>query len=167
MIDNWLTDRSVNRSIPRLTDRLPVNNPLIRQSVEWRSIDSPIDRFFVRRCFDSRRVCPVRYTPLPDSILAQAANSEPGASINTPFPGDMTPGFHTPASDIDLKKIGQARNTLMDIKLTQVSDSVSGQTVVDPKGYLTDLQSMIPTHGGDIKWVVVQLSSNDGTCCEK
>jgi pre-mRNA-processing factor 6 len=28
--------------------------------------------------------------------------------------------------------------------------SVSGQTVVDPKGYLTDLQSMIPSHGGDI-----------------
>lgn len=35
--------------------------------------------------------------------------------------------------------------------LSQVSDSVSGQTVVDPKGYLTDLNSMIPTHGGDIK----------------
>nr|KAG5694409.1 hypothetical protein BaRGS_017442 [Batillaria attramentaria] len=52
--------------------------------------------------------------------------------------------------DIDMKKIGQARNTLMDIKLTQVSDSVSGQTVVDPKGYLTDLQSMLPSHGGDI-----------------
>jgi len=55
--------------------------------------------------------------------------------------------------EIDMKKIGQARNTLMNIKLTQVSDSVSGQTVVDPKGYLTDLQSMIPTHGGDIKYV--------------
>ena len=27
---------------------------------------------------------------------------------------------------------------------------MTGQTVVDPKGYLTDLQSMIPTHGGDI-----------------
>jgi len=50
-----------------------------------------------------------------------------------------------------MKKIGQARNTLMNIKLTQVSDSVSGQTVVDPKGYLTDLQSMIPTHSGDIR----------------
>ena len=36
------------------------------------------------------------------------------------------------------------------MKLTQVSDSVSGQTVVDPKGYLTDLQSMLPTYGGDI-----------------
>lgn len=32
-----------------------------------------------------------------------------------------------------------------------MSDSVSGQTVVDPKGYLTDLNSMIPTHGGDIR----------------
>ena len=71
----------------------------------------------------------------------------------TSFPGDTTPGFSTPAGDIDMKKIGQARNTLMDLKLTQVSDSVSGQTVVDPKGYLTDLQSMIPTHGGDVQWV--------------
>ena len=39
----------------------------------------------------------------------------------------------------------------MDIKLTQVSDSVTGQTVVDPKYYLTDLQSMIPSHAGDIR----------------
>lgn len=52
--------------------------------------------------------------------------------------------------DLDLRKIGQARNTLMNVKLSQASDSVTGQTVVDPKGYLTDLQSMIPTYGGDI-----------------
>lgn len=32
----------------------------------------------------------------------------------------------------------------------QVSDSVSGQTVVDPKSYLTDLQSVNPTNGADI-----------------
>lgn len=38
----------------------------------------------------------------------------------------------------------------MDIRLSQLSDSVSGQTVVDLKGYLRDLNSMIPTHGGDI-----------------
>lgn len=56
----------------------------------------------------------------------------------------------TPTGDLDLRKIGQARNTLMNVKLSQVSDSVTGQTVVDPKGYLTDLQSMIPTYGGDI-----------------
>ena len=67
------------------------------------------------------------------------------------IPGTMTGmGMLTPSGDLDLRKIGQARNTLMDLKLKQSSDSVSGQTVVDPKGYLTDLQSMIPTHGGDI-----------------
>ena len=54
------------------------------------------------------------------------------------------------SGDIDMKKIGQARNTLMHMKLTQVSDSVSGQTVIDPKGYLTEMQSMLPNYGGDI-----------------
>ncbi|XP_041360586.1 LOW QUALITY PROTEIN: pre-mRNA-processing factor 6-like [Gigantopelta aegis] len=95
-----------------------------------------------------------KFTPVPDSILAKAAAS---TGMNTTlsdkdqrFDGLVTPGFSTPQADIDMKKIGQARNTLMDIKLTQVSDSVSGQTVVDPKGYLTDLQSMLPSHGGDI-----------------
>ena len=28
---------------------------------------------------------------------------------------------------------------------------MNGQTVVDPKGYLTDLQSMLPSSGGDIQ----------------
>ena len=32
----------------------------------------------------------------------------------------------------------------------KASDSVTGQTVVDPKGYLTDLQSLTPSSGGDI-----------------
>lgn len=106
--------------------------------------------------------------------------------LNTPYPGSMTPGLMTPGTgELDMRKIGQARNTLMDMRLSQVSnnhplcccvihtllasspfagfiisypyislqvsDSVSGQTVVDPKGYLTDLNSMIPTHGGDIR----------------
>ena len=66
-------------------------------------------------------------------------------------PGTQTQlGMLTPSGDLDLRKIGQARNTLMQLKLKQSSDSVTGQTVVDPKGYLTDLQSMIPSHGGDI-----------------
>ncbi|CAG0881555.1 unnamed protein product [Cyprideis torosa] len=103
-----------------------------------------------------------KFTPVPDSVIAQAVNY--GASVSTLDPasgiasqvphGTATPGMSTgmltPSGDLDLRKIGQARNTLMDIKLTQVSDSVSGQTVVDPKGYLTDLQSIIPKHGGDI-----------------
>lgn len=42
--------------------------------------------------------------------------------LATPY-GAITPGVNTPGvtpGDIDMKKIGQARNTLMDIKLTQV-----------------------------------------------
>ena len=104
-----------------------------------------------------------RFTPMPDSIIAKTAAStgnmvavdskeQKYGGIATPFMGGtMTPGFRTPANDIDMKTIGEARNTLMGIKLSQVSDSVKGQTVVDPKGYLTDLQSMIPVHSGDIK----------------
>uniref|UniRef100_A0AAR2IL99 Pre-mRNA-processing factor 6 n=1 Tax=Pygocentrus nattereri TaxID=42514 RepID=A0AAR2IL99_PYGNA len=106
-----------------------------------------------------------KLTPVPDSFFAKhlqtgenhttvdplqgqfaGLNTPFPGGLNTPYPGGMTPG----AGELDMRKIGQARNTLMDMRLSQVSDSVSGQTVVDPKGYLTDLNSMIPTYGGDI-----------------
>lgn len=87
-----------------------------------------------------------KFTPLPDSILSHNLGGETTHSIDS----STTPGMLTPTGDLDLRKIGQARNTLMNVKLMQASDSVEGQTVVDPKGYLTDLQSMIPTYGGDI-----------------
>ncbi|XP_077291122.1 pre-mRNA processing factor 6 isoform X2 [Arctopsyche grandis] len=97
-----------------------------------------------------------KFTPLPDSVLSRnlggdsASSLDPTSGLASMNPGVMTPGMLTPTGDMDLRKIGQARNTLMNVKLSQVSDSVTGQTVVDPKGYLTDLQSMIPTYGGDI-----------------
>jgi len=105
-----------------------------------------------------------KYTPMSDRMLASNMGGEMTTSISpvsglasmvpgmaSSIPGMQTNiGMLTPTGDLDLRKIGQARNTLMDLKLKQSSDSVSGQTVVDPKGYLTDLQSMIPSHGGDI-----------------
>lgn len=97
-----------------------------------------------------------KYTPLPDSVLARNLGGEttssidPSSGLASILPG-TTSGMLTPSGDLDLRKIGQARNNLMNVKLSQVSDSVEGQTVVDPKGYLTDLQSMIPSYGGDIK----------------
>lgn len=100
-----------------------------------------------------------KFTPVPDSILA--ANSglsssstttiDPLTGLRSEVPGTSTTGIlSTAPSHLDLRKIGQARNTLMDIKLNQASDSVAGQTVVDPKGYLTDLHSAIPAIGADI-----------------
>lgn len=96
-----------------------------------------------------------KYTPIPDSIISKGLAATQGTTqinaMEQQFGGLTTPfGAQTPSGDIDMKKIGEARTSLMDIKLNQVSDSVLGQTVVDPKGYLTDLQSMIPRHGGDI-----------------
>ncbi|PWA31670.1 hypothetical protein CCH79_00006719 [Gambusia affinis] len=102
-----------------------------------------------------------KLTPVPDSFFSKHLQSGENhtsvdplqglGGLNTPYPGSMTPGLMTPGTgELDMRKIGQARNTLMDMRLSQVSDSVSGQTVVDPKGYLTDLNSMIPTYGGDI-----------------
>ena len=55
---------------------------------------------------------------MSDAMLAQAvganetstaisAREQKYGGLMTPFPGDMTPGFSTPAGDIDMKKIGQ------------------------------------------------------------
>jgi pre-mRNA-processing factor 6 len=91
---------------------------------------------------------------MPDSLLAKAAGLGQDTTMlderEQKYGGISSSLAAGTSTDIDMKKIGQARNTLMDMKLTQVSDSVSGQTVVDPKGYLTDLQSMLPNYGGDI-----------------
>nr|SVE74961.1 EOG090X017X [Daphnia dolichocephala] len=115
---------------------------------EWKNIPEVGDARNRKQRLHGRRE---KFTPLPDSVLTRNLGGESTNSID-PKSGlaSAFPGMLTPTGDLDLRKIGQARNTLMDIKLNQVSDSVSGQTVVDPKGYLTDLQSMIPTYGGDI-----------------
>jgi pre-mRNA-processing factor 6 len=105
-------------------------------------------------------------TPMPDSLLAKAAamtSHETTASDMSGAGGKFSgltstlSGTTSSTGDIDMKKIGQARNTLMHMKLTQVSDSVSGQTVIDPKGYLTEMQSMLPNYGGDINDIKVCL----------
>ena len=66
--------------------------------------------------------------------------------LETPMPGTQTEY----AGSLDLGEIGRARNTMMSIKLDQASDSVTGQTVVDPKGMLTDLNSTLPQSGAAI-----------------
>jgi pre-mRNA-processing factor 6 len=42
----------------------------------------------------------------------------------------------------DFKQFGEARDKVLGLKLDQVKDSVSGSTTVDPRGYLTDLNSL-------------------------
>lgn len=97
-----------------------------------------------------------KFTPVPDSVIRSALMAgqtvtavntmDQLGGLNTPYPGLSTPA----TGDLDLNKIGEARKSLVNVKLDQASDSVSGQTVVDPKGYLTDLQSLTPSSSGDI-----------------
>ena len=79
-----------------------------------------------------------RYTPVPDAILQHAAMSQKSfnsldarqqimGGFMTPYggamsvtPGTMTPGFAT-STRIDLNQIGEARNSMLGIKLDQAS----------------------------------------------
>ena len=73
------------------------------------------------------------YMPVPDSVLEKnRANNEMNISIDAEEAGSATPLG-------DLTQIGEARKSLLSLNLKKMSDSVGGQTNIDPKGYLTDL----------------------------
>lgn len=45
---------------------------------------------------------------------------------------------------------GEGQRTVIKLKLDSMADSVSGQTVIDPKGYLTDLSGMVVSSSSEI-----------------
>eukprot|EP00126_Sphaerothecum_destruens_P006498 Sdes_comp19385_c0_seq1m10681 len=118
---------------------------------------------------------PERYTPVPDSVhIAGASTLQTTTSLDrsvllgsaTPFSGMMTPFSHSAMKNNqqgnDLTQIGEARNSMLGVKLDQISDSVHGQTTVDPKGYLTSLNSVVgksASEVGDIKKARLLLKS--------
>eukprot|EP00802_Teleaulax_amphioxeia_P004698 Tamp_04702.p1 GENE.Tamp_04702~~Tamp_04702.p1 ORF type:complete len:750 (-),score=187.85 Tamp_04702:197-2446(-) len=104
--------------------------------------------------------------PAPDSLLAQAQQEMSGSHSELDSRQQTLGGIATVAGTqsgmTDLNKVGEGRNTYLQLKLDRVSDSVSGQTVVDPKGYLTDLNSSIRNQNadvGDIKQARLLLKS--------
>lgn len=108
---------------------------------EWRNVPEVGDV----RNRKQRNARAEKFTPLPDSVLARNLGGEVGNSLDpssglaSMMPGVTTPGKYeltindgialnlsisgmlTPTGDMDLRKIGQARNTLMNVKLSQVS----------------------------------------------
>jgi pre-mRNA-processing factor 6 len=68
--------------------------------------------------------------------------------LSTPLMGGSTTTFGGYRTSLagrqapSLNDLGEARGTVLSVKLDKVMDNVSGQTVIDPKGYLTDLNSM-------------------------
>jgi pre-mRNA-processing factor 6 len=102
------------------------------------------------------------FAPVPDSVLLSGANNTRGTLAGdgtiTPAAGVDTPGGMASS----MSGLAEARGAVLSLKLDKMSDSVSGQTVVDPKGYLTDLNSLKLTSDaeiGDIKKARLLLKS--------
>ncbi|KAG6650223.1 hypothetical protein CIPAW_06G027000 [Carya illinoinensis] len=92
------------------------------------------------------------FVPVPDTLLEKARQEQEHVTALDPKSrsagGTETPWAQTPVTD--LTAVGEGRGTVLSLKLDRLSDSVSGQTVVDPKGYLTDLKSMKITSDAEI-----------------
>ncbi|KAK4762235.1 hypothetical protein SAY87_030119 [Trapa incisa] len=92
------------------------------------------------------------FVPVPDTLLEKARQEKEHVSALDPRSraagGTETPWGQTPVTD--LTAVGEGRGTVLSLKLDRLSDSVSGLTVVDPKGYLTDLKSMKITSDAEI-----------------
>lgn len=108
-----------------------------------------------------------KFVPAPDSLLekARAESSDRVASIDARASSGLQTPAGAAASDgtlTDLNQVGEARKTVLSLKLKEAGDSVSGQTNVDPKGYLTDLNSKkvnSEAEIGDIKKAQLLLKS--------
>ncbi|KAJ3054561.1 hypothetical protein HK097_001445 [Rhizophlyctis rosea] len=90
-----------------------------------------------------------KYTAVPDSVLL-SASQQTGFDTSLDARQQLLGGIATPAASpstdgtmTDFVQFGQARDKVLGLKLDQISDSVTGQTIIDPKGYLTDLNSVV------------------------
>lgn len=123
-------------------------------STEWDAIPDVGDHSLDHKQRKRKEV----FTPLPDHILhgaAQQVGPDKSAHVEQTG-GDVS----------SMTGMAEARGTMLSLKLDKMSDSVSGQTVVDPRGYLTDLNSMkinSMAEVGDIKKARTLLGSVTAT----
>ncbi|KAK9809995.1 hypothetical protein WJX72_003070 [[Myrmecia] bisecta] len=101
------------------------------------------------------------FTPVPDTLFSKAAQEK--QTLTTLDPRTTGNGLETPSGmTSNLTEIGEGRRTMVGINLDRMADSVTGQTVVDPKGYLTDLgrfKVASDAEIGDIKKARILLKS--------
>ncbi|KAF9184494.1 hypothetical protein BGZ51_009400 [Haplosporangium sp. Z 767] len=99
-----------------------------------------------------------KFAPVPDSLLPRAQeemattlDAQPNG-LTTPAPGTMT----------NFREIGEANKQVLGLRLDRMADSASGQTTIDPKGYLTGLNSVAvksEAEIGDLKRARLLLKS--------
>ncbi|KAG0376876.1 hypothetical protein BGX24_007069 [Mortierella sp. AD032] len=99
-----------------------------------------------------------KFAPVPDSLLPRAQeemattlDAQPNG-LATPAPGTMT----------NFREIGEANKQVLGLRLDRMADSASGQTTIDPKGYLSGLNSVVvksEAEIGDLKRARLLLKS--------
>jgi len=105
---------------------------------EWENIPEEVDR-------SNKRAKADRYTPTPDNLIDSARLD--GETVNFLDPDAQTEdqsilggGQSTPMTN--LNELGEARKMNLGLKLDKMSNSVSGTSVVNKNGYLTDLNAL-------------------------
>ncbi|CAI5976632.1 unnamed protein product [Closterium sp. NIES-65] len=165
-VDDRMDDRRRDRREARLKEEIEkyrASNPKITEqfadlkrglgqmsTTDWDSIPE-IGDYSLRnkkKRFES-------FVPVPDTLLEKARQEKEHVSALDPKgKGAVLGGTETPFASqtpvTDLTAVGEGRGTVLSLKLDRLSDSVTGQTVVDPKGYLTDLKSMRITSDAEI-----------------
>eukprot|EP01023_Acetabularia_acetabulum_P060541 TRINITY_DN7278_c0_g2_i1.p1 TRINITY_DN7278_c0_g2~~TRINITY_DN7278_c0_g2_i1.p1 ORF type:complete len:352 (-),score=73.48 TRINITY_DN7278_c0_g2_i1:462-1517(-) len=148
-VDRYMDDRRRERREKRLKEQIEkfrADNPKITEQFadlkrklehvryeEWEKIPDIGDYTIKKR--------PKReaFAPVPDTLLQKAMAEQ--QSVNK-----ISDGLETPATKggtaTDLTAVGEGRGKMMELRLDRMADSVTGQTVVDPQGYLTSLKSM-------------------------
>ncbi|KAJ3198693.1 hypothetical protein HDU82_001110 [Entophlyctis luteolus] len=125
---------------------------------EWAALPEVGD--LVRRKGDKNSRFKDRFTAAPSIVTVGAgfgasvdAASGYATSIDPRMTGSLStidPSNANSGTITDLVQFGQGRNKVLGLKLDQMSDSVSGKSTVDPKGYLTDLNSVITKTDAEI-----------------
>ncbi|CEP02575.1 unnamed protein product (mitochondrion) [Plasmodiophora brassicae] len=116
---------------------------------EWLNIPEPADLSKQNKRSSSTRS--EIFTPVPDSIIASSISSTQHANaLDATLDGVETPISAATPLPSDLMKLGQARYKVLGIKLDKMSDSVTGQTVVNPRDFLTDLRSVTTMNDAEV-----------------
>ena len=113
---------------------------------EWNNIPEVGDHSLKRKREKEKET----FTPVPDSVI-EAERMHNSMETYLDPRQQLLGGFDTPGT---ATSISAAREKLLTMKLDRMSDSVSGQTVIDPRGYMTSLnsmRSMSEAELGDIK----------------
>ncbi|KAG7369382.1 PRP1 splicing factor-like protein [Nitzschia inconspicua] len=89
-------------------------------------------------------------TPLTDSLLEQRSTTTTTTNLNTVHHLNATIQDTTSAGGMlstvrNMSGLGAARGTVLGMSLDRMSDNVTGQTTVDPQGYLTSMATSTST----------------------